>query len=232
MKMNRKKKMDEFLKLIRGIEASEGYKIDSKARYLESTFKVLIFNYIELLILLQNPPHYSYDQHDDKEALFIESLRLFVNFLNSAFAFADQIRKYIDNTEKNREKAFDGEYQREINNRFGNDPLSNFIKGLRNSFDHAENLPIGSTYKYNEIYDRMTYRIVLFKKDMNIDLNEQGRQFFNEAPEKIDILEICSRYIEKSIFPWVMTQQSREHQAKFVQLKELKAKTKKIWEEM
>lgn len=218
----------EFKKILDKIENSPGHKIDSSARLLEISFKLMTVNFVHLKKFIQHVPLFSSAQKDSSEEFQIEALRLFVNFLNSAVAFKDHIRNYVRAIYGDPKTALGGSYQAKIETEFANDPLTGFIEAMRNTHDHQKVIPIGLQTTFP--HDTPLTKVILAKKDLLSDysLDSKAQPFLDQGTEDIDVLSVSEDYINKTLFPWLMTQQSIAHKKEFDDLKELRKQAAKL----
>lgn len=227
------KNFNEFKKIIDEIEKSQGQKLNSMARLLEISFKLMVINFGYLKKWIQKVPVFSIEQRDTSKEFQIESLRHFVNFLNSAVAFKEHTRKYVTDIYGDPKVALGGIYQAKVAVEFGTDPLTKFIEELRNIYNHQKVLPVGIETRIEN--GLMKPRVKIFKKKLIKDygLSPKAKSFLVKIPdnENIDILKISEEYLYKSLFPWLMTQQNIVHKQQFEELNELRSKARKLFEE-
>lgn len=226
----KKEQWDKFHKIIEQIESSDGYKIDLANSLLEASFKVMIINFSLLKQQCQNIQNYSHEQYTQKHDMMIEIMRLLINFLNSASAFVCHMRNHVGGIYKTTNPNFITDYQNMVNKEFAKDPLTKFIIGLRNFYDHYKILPIGIVMSVNN--GRLISEAVLFKDELvknDAQFKELDKVFIQNSKEHINILEICEDYLNKSLFPWLMQKQKELHGESFDKLKELKQQASDLY---
>jgi len=231
MTMN-KIKFEKFHKIIEQIEKSKGFKINDASRLLEISFKLMVINFIHVDKFIERVPIFSKSQRNDSEKFQIEALRRFLNFLNSAIAFKEHTRKYVSDIYGDSQSTFNRTYQSKVNAEFASDPLTQFIEALRNIYNHQQILPLGieTIIKNNELVSR----VKLFKKQLEEyeNLPSKANIYLSSIPDElnIDALEICEDYLNKSLFPWLMTQQISIHKEEFEKLKKLRIRAHELLE--
>lgn len=223
----------EFLKIIKKLEDSEGYKIDNILRDLDFSFKVMTINYGYLKKYLDNIPIFSIEQRNEKEKFQINTLRLLANFLNTSQAFVDHVRRCVKKLYKDYPKEKNN-YKSEVKKRFINNDLSQFIEYLRNFYSHYNILPVGIIIRVNnrsKMYGRAFLdRDMLMESSYNKN-DKKGSSFLKKANKNIDILDICKTYIEKNIIVWLIQEQSEIHKEIFKETKKIKKKAKKFYKQ-
>ena len=215
----------KFKKAIKDMENSKGYKLDSSAYELENSFITMVYNFAELEQVCNNVPVFTVEQKRNGKSrkFLINVLRVFSNYLTSVTAFTSHTRNFIKKNYGETNNAFDGKYQREIDKKFKNNELSQFIEDLRNFYQHYAPLPIGIVSKVNS--DKKFYSILIIakeeiKKSDYKKWSKLGKKII-EQNNNIDMFQISKDYLYKTIFPWVMQQQSKYHKKEFKELKRL-----------
>lgn len=184
-------------------------------------FSIVIFtgNYHQIQELLEfhNDPvksqnMYSVNNRDVLQAFHTEIIRLLHNYLASAFSLIDHTRKHYNKLYKENGKFLD--YQLEIQNRFINDPLSNFIKDLRQFVQH---------YKLPEIYTNTIFkqdppelrRVLKLKKEdlMEFPWSSKSKIFLSHQTADLDLMQIVNEYFERvtEFYKWFQEKQAEIH---------------------
>lgn len=216
-----------FLNLMKQIESSKGYKLDSDAYELELSFKLMVINYGYLKRALEVVPVFSVDQRDEKDKFMIEATRCFVNYLSSAGALRDHTRKFIRDLYGTDEAAFNGEYKKKIDEEFTNDPLSQLIEALRNHYCHLAVPPVGIEMRM--INDSFKARFVVFLKSIDLKESPKAKLFIaSSKDDTVDVLELADKYTFKTIFPWVIQKLGEYHKEDFDQLEKLREEARKL----
>jgi hypothetical protein len=226
-----KERFKKFQKVIKEMQDSKGYKLDSAAYQLESSFIMTVVNFGELKRLLEDVPTFSVKQKrmGESRKFQIHALRLFANYLASATAFRDHTRCFVKRIYGSVKKALDGKYQKEVNKKFKENNLSQFIEDIRNFQQHYKPLPISILSK---VKDGTFYsRIVLGKETLLESGYEwtKGKRFLNNAKDHIDVSQISENYLYKTIFPWIIQQQAKYHKQEFEEFKHLQEMARKIY---
>jgi hypothetical protein len=134
------------------------------------------------------------------------------------------VKSLVDHTRRTYGKLYQPtgvlpSYQKEIDERFAKDPLSQFIENLREMSQHVrlpsiqfshhfENLPTGG---------RMTHRLQLSRSDL-LEYKQWSRpakKFLADSGDKIDLLDIVTRHYAHVIafHEWFREQQTTVHGA-------------------
>jgi len=218
-----------FLLKLEEMKKLKGYIINKESEKLEVSFKILVMNFGELRKFISKVPVFSVAQKKESENFQIEALRLFVNFLNSAYSHICHMRNYIRFIYKDENLAFSGAYKKEIEKRFESNQLAKFLIELRNYFDHVEILPIGISTTFNETGAEA--RIFLNKETIisSEKFKKETKIFLSSLDKTIDVLDICKEYIELNLFPWIMKQQTVEHKKEFDEYKRMQSELKKLY---
>lgn len=226
------KNFDEFKKVIDQLESTRAHKLDGEAFKLENSFKIMVINYGYLLKVSTNIPTYSVAQRDLKEKHMIEATRCFVNFLMSSIAFKDHTRRFINRLYDSVDSALDGRYREKIDSDFADDPLTGLIEALRNIYAHDEIPPVG--FETRDVDGSLVTRFVVFVKEIDIKSKwfEKGLAYAELHPEDTyDIQVIAQAYLEKTIFPWLMTTQGDLHKLEFDEYEKLRKKARDLFNE-
>lgn len=217
----------EFLNLMKQIEGSKGYKLDSDAYELELSFKLMVINYGYLKRLLDTVPVFSIEQREQKDKYMIEATRCFVNYLSSAGALRDHTRKFIRDLYGTDEAAFGGEYKKKIQDEFTNDPLSQLIEALRNHYCHLGIPPVGIEMRM--IGEDFKSRFVVFLKNIDLSESPKAKSFvIGSEDDTADVLDLAQKYTHKSIFVWIIQKLGEYHKDDFEELERLRDKARKI----
>ena len=133
--------MENRQDIAKQIVESDAYRIQTRIAFLYSTFRIFDANFLELRHLLEmfrdaepEYPIWNIDRRYEIDAVGQETMRLLHNLLASAKTLVDLVRvlmsKYYEGT------PFHKQYKNEIDTRFANDPLTQFVHGLRNYMLH------------------------------------------------------------------------------------------------
>ena len=223
---------EQFLEAIDKIKNSKGYYLNSKAYELENSFIIAVVSFGELQQLLEKVPVFSQGQryNDEERKFHLNAARLFANYLSNTMAFRDHMRIYMRKIYKDEKLAFNGSYKNKIKSNFANDRVSQFLEDLRIFSQHIGILPTTILTKVKNGSFHST--IVIRKSDLLKTGYKwgKGKEFIDTMREEENILDLANDYIHKTIFPWLMNQQAKEHNKEFEELKQLRKMAKDLLE--
>jgi hypothetical protein len=227
---------DESMKLEEEVINSNAARYQGYIETLNANFYIFSRNYQELTKLLEVTKNeekmlqiWDLRNRQQLEMLLLEIIRLFHNFLASAKSLVDQTRIVINKRYK--DTKFLDEYNKQINSRFVNNPLTGFIEDLRNYNLHYS-LPVTnatfSIYKDQKTcQNAIDYSFVLIKPSLLIWKEwGKGKDFLNEAKDKIDISNLVDEYF-KQIFDfhtWLINSLQEIHKDDLLWLAEMRQK--------
>lgn len=139
--------------------------------------------------------------------------RLLHNFVAASFSLVDHARRFYRRNYKDDGRFSD--YETEVKARFAEDPLCQFVQGLRNYFTHKEIPDVSSSMsiKPGEDIDNTMF---LNKAELgDFDWSARAREYLDAAPDQINLLDIASGYAEKvaSFYNWVFARLDEIHAA-------------------
>ena len=131
--------------------------------------------------------------------------RLLHNYVASAFSLVDHTRRFYEKYYK-----LDGnfrDYEEEVKQRFADDPLCQFVQGLRNYFIHK---------KVPSLVNKLTlvrggeasHTVFLLKRELlDFDWKERADQYLKGSNEEIELAFIVKEYADKilSFYKWVFS---------------------------
>jgi hypothetical protein len=124
-----------------------------------------------------------------------ELQRVLHNYVSSTQSLVEHQRRHY--AALHEEKKSFPEYQNEINCRFVNDPLSNFIKQLRHYFSHYGTPSLASTRVFDDIAKELSILLVI-KTDVLLNgcykWNAPAKKYLEQLTEEVNISEIISAY--------------------------------------
>lgn len=195
---------------------SEGYRLKQAYEHFYRSKCLLDRNYEELVQHLQqfqgritNPDFVLWVCRHSVSIFMEETLRLLHNFVAACSSLIDHSRVFIRKLEKD-SKPIPG-YKEEIDRRFTNDPLSQFVVNLRQFAQHYR-LPSISTEK-NFGNDGIKGRVLLLKEDLLLfpNWNAHAKKFIQDQNDDINILEVLSTYHQNIIVFHTWLQQEWNH---------------------
>jgi len=146
------------------------------------------------------------------QALQMELMRFVHNFVASAFTLVDHARRFYSENYKSDARFPD--YEERVRHDFGEDPLSQFVQGLRNYVLHKELPDLVTAMSYEQGRDvrhRHYWRLAELK---TFDRwNASAKRFLAEAKADIDIGEIIELYTAKvrTFYKWVFERLEEIH---------------------
>jgi hypothetical protein len=181
---------------------SEGYRLKQAYENFDRSKRLLDRNYEELVQHIQQfqgritNPDFVLSVRRYRVSIFMEeTLRLLHNFVAACTSLIDHSRKFFRRMEKESKPLPD--YQEEIDRRFVNDPLTQFVINLRQFAQHYR-LPGISTVQSFENND-IRGRVLLIKEDLLrfSNWNNPAKKFLQEQGDEVNILEVFSAYHHK-----------------------------------
>ena len=182
------------------ITNSEGYMLNNNFDYFDLPRRIAIKNYDQLLkhidklsTDMQDPDLISQIRTRSRVLYIEEVIRLLHNFIASCFSLVDIKRRFY-------EKTYDQDqwllkYQNETKTRFADDPLSQFVQGLRNYSLHYK--PLGIWTKHYLITNTGVVHLLKTNLKKFDSWNEKAKEFLDSQPEEIDLKEIINTYFDK-----------------------------------
>jgi hypothetical protein len=142
-----------------------------------------------------------------------EIARLLHNFVAGAFSLVDHARRFYDRNYKT-DGRFSG-YDEAVKARFADDPLCQFVQGLRNYFVHKKIPTLSTTLSFKEGEDLDTSSFLQKEELLDFDWNATARSYLDGAPARMDLLTIASAYRTKvaEFYEWVFSRLEAIHAA-------------------
>lgn len=121
-----------------------------------------------------------------------EVARQLHNFVAAAFSLVDHARRFVGRQYKGTQTFPD--YEPEVKRRFAEEPLCQFVQGLRNYSIHRKPPPIGSRMTLAQ--GQAPHHKVYVPKAalLDFDWNATARRFLNGADDEIDVQAILNSY--------------------------------------
>jgi hypothetical protein len=194
------------------------YFIWEEINALDNSFNVFHGNYLELKKAFKL---FSKKRKEKMENRLKKLVRLLHNFTASAISFLDHSTVYYERLYE--PKGLFGEYRTEYNNRFRNDPLSCFIRDLRNYCVHITAPEIEAEFEYTgefpetscvrrKIY--VTKKFLFKKSDLfnRGDWSELSKQYINSAHgTTIELEDHINEYFMKTeaFYSWIKSKEKQ-----------------------
>jgi len=145
------------------------------------------------------------------EEFQIEVTRLVHNFVAASLSLVGHARRFYEKNYRNNKLFEDYEYK--VKTLFAEDPLCQFVQGLRNYCLHKELPDVSSSLTFGEGQD-IKHSISLVKKSiLDFDWNLKARQFLDSALDEIDLLDTVNQYAGKvtDFYNWVFSRLEEIH---------------------
>ena len=182
----------------------------SKIKTFNVSIEIFNGNYDELLEQLvrhNTPEFYMSLRSQGKEKLHKyqrEISRYLHNYFASAVSLIDHTRVHHKELYKENSRFLD--YQNEIDARFVNNPLSSFVKDLRQYFQHYKIPMMSSSISINKDDKDFTVKLLLSLEElMNFSgWNSFSKKFINEQGKSIDLIAVVLEYhlLIKDFYEW------------------------------
>ena len=183
---------------------SEGYRLTQAFEHFARSRRLLERNYADLKAhldqfdgLISNPDFTLWVRRHSVDIFMDEVLRLLHNFVASCKSLIDHSRVFFNRLSKE-SRPFPG-YAEEIKFRFADDPLHQFIVGLREFLQHYRLPGIKTSKTFGS--DGVQGKVLLSKKDLLCfsGWKSQAKSFLNYAKDDINIVAVLDSYNHKII---------------------------------
>lgn len=154
-------------------------------------------------------------------ALFRDEVaRLLQNFEGSSKSLVDHANYFYRNNY--RENGHFKEYEEEIKMRFEENPVVQFVHGLRNYLIHKKAPSIFTTLFFES--GKKPINLVLLAKEELLKsgvLNRHAKKYLHESSQEIDLLEVVSQYVSQvnQFYYWMFSRIQTVHSADFMAVK-------------
>lgn len=212
-----------MLALFDKMQAMPGFMLESELAGLDTSIYIFNRNFDELekliTFLTEDPGSFrlqAVDRRDVLDTFFLEILRLLHNFVAAALSLIDHTRNQYQRLYE-ADKATFPDYQKRINSDFKNDPLSQFVKGLRQYCQHYRAPSIEIQLTVTKVDDGFseTRKVLLSKQDLASfsSWNLAAKNFLTAVDEKVDVLEIVKSYRDtvSNFYKWYRERQLEIH---------------------
>ncbi len=218
------------------IKESNAFRIYNRIIFLKDVFYIFDRNYSEfgkLLKAFNTPetilPFFDENKRNEMHLLINELIRHFHNYVTSAQTLVTHTRIMIRESYKNTE--FINEYQTRIEKTFTNDPISVFVKDLRNYTLHHALPATFSQIQLSPNPQEITSRALLIKESLlhGYRWEPASKEYLAVAPSEIDLLELIDKHHEKfaTFYDWLLNRLNDIHS---VELEWLQKKNQEMWE--
>jgi hypothetical protein len=193
------------------LEAMPEYRRLSVIRQFSTSVSLFDTNAQELKNLIRNAEGstaaielWRLESRPNLQAFQVELMRLVHNFVASAFTLVDHARRFYNKNYQSDARFPD--YDERVRHDFREDPLSQFVQGLRNYVLHKELPDLATAMSYEQggdIHHRHYWRLGELKTFDG--WNTSAKRFLAEAEADIDIGEVIDLYTAKvrAFYKWV-----------------------------
>lgn len=165
-----------------------------------------------------------------QEKLYFQSeiMRLLHNYVASALSLIDHSRIHY---RKLYENGIFPEYQQRVDRVFDKDPLANFVKGLRQYFQHY-GLP-GMYFQTSWRKDHPTFIRTIHLRNEELkefDWKAKAREYLEAQTTDINLTDLIDAYQSKvaDFYEWFQLMQEELHATEIAKVDEMRAEIKRI----
>lgn len=212
----------QIIKLMDKLDSMPEFKMLLRIKSLEASLYVFERNYKELrdLLIMHSNPREAIKlrkagKKPEMRSFLYEIARLFHNYVTS-------VKSLIDHTRVIYQEIYRGtkrfpEYQAEVDRRFTNNPLAQFIEDLRNYCLHYKLPTMPSVLRYSKLTPTPIFESkIVFKTE---ELNEYsnwsslGKKYLLSQNEPINLLNVIDEYynLVEGFHNWIQSRQQEIH---------------------
>ena len=215
--------------LMQEIQDSSEYELFTSLRGFKTSIFIFDKNFVDLSIWVNkstNDPKYQH-LHDlrNRDQLYdvmAHIIRMIHNFAAASFSLIDHTRRLYGKLYQTAGEFED--YQPRIETEFINDPLSQFVKGLRQYCQHYKSPDLQISTSWQQGDEKVTKIIELLKDDLIAfgRWNATAKTYLDGLDEKINILEVAQTYHTKVLgfYEWFQSRQMEIHEAELNAIQE------------
>jgi hypothetical protein len=163
-----------------------------------------------------------------KQHFYSEVIRLVHNYVAAAFSLVDHSRRHY-------RKLYSinsfPEYVERVKLTFADDPLSNFMKGLRNHFQHYGLPFMYFQTSWNRAQPEIKRTIHLSNDALKeFDWDLRSLEYLNSQVNDINLTTLIDTYQKKvmEFYEWFQSRQEQIHDAEFKKVEGIKAKMRRL----
>lgn len=149
-------------------------------------------------------------------------IRLLHNFVASALSLIDHTRRLYNKLYA--EFGTFPDYQQRVNHDFAQDPLSQFVKCLRQYCQHykAPNLDVTVSWKQGDERETRTFNLLVEDLRTFDEWSSLAKRYLEGIDTKIEIVEVATEYRNKVIafYEWFQSRQEEIHSDEFKRFRE------------
>jgi hypothetical protein len=215
------------IKLMQELAAMPEYELYKELEGLSTSVYILDGNFSDL----RRQIHYLTTDPKTESLFFVRNrdklnwalrdvIRLIHNYVAASLSLIDHTRRLYDKLYANTGKFDD--YQMKIQTEFAQDPLAQFVKGLRQHFQHykAPNLGINS---FQNKAGKIIKTIDLYKSDLLLfdSWGAVAKAYLEKVHDQVNVITLMTKYQSKvsRFYLWFQTRQEEIHKDEFERLK-------------
>lgn len=181
------------------------------------TFDKNFRDLVKLLKFLANDPRaeplFWLRNRDQLMLAMRDIIRLTHNFVAAALSLIDHTRRLHKKLYADTGQFPD--YQSRFSSEFAHDPLSQFVKCLRQYCQHykAPNLDVTTSWKQGDEKPTRTFNLLRADLESFDGWSATARKYLDAVAEKVDVLEVATEYREKvmAFYEWFQSRQEEIH---------------------
>lgn len=146
---------------------------------------------------------WSVENRGGLEAFCLEVARHLHNFVAAAFSLVDHSRRFYNKNYK--EAGTFTDYEEAVKSRFVEDPVCQFVQGLRNYFIHKEVPAVTATVQIDSGPPRQSFWISKSAILDGFGWKASAKEFMANLGEEIDLGDVSAQYEQKIVdfYDWV-----------------------------
>lgn len=219
---------DDIVRLREEIEEMPEYALHVRLRALDDSIGIFEGNYKDLVGFigyLQDDPQaatlYAVENRDLLGSALRKVMRLTHNYAVAAVSLIDHTRSLYQQLYSSGDAFPD--YQARVDTEFAHDPLSQFVKCLRQYCQHYRAPDISATQSWKRGDRRITRTFHLRRPDLDRFENwsPDARRYLKTVTGEVDILAVAEAYREKVVkfYRWFQSRQNEIHSEALQRLK-------------
>jgi hypothetical protein len=210
----------QILKLMDELNKMPEYALFVQLQGFDASIYTFDKNYQDLIrtidFLANNPQAKSLFWLRNRDQLMLmmrEIIRLLHNYVAAAMSLIDHTRRLYRKLYADTDKFPD--YEAKVSSEFAQDPLSQFVKCLRQYCQHYKAPNLAITTSIERFGEKPTRAISLLKEDLESfdGWSTTAKKYLDTIEKKLDVLMVTTKYREKVIdfYEWFQYRQQEIH---------------------